>query len=208
MLPSPSPAGRSSRPFSRPPRCSARTKAGSSCSIAAGPIRTARSRWTRSPVRSRRPGDPYGTQPLDSLTGPLKAAGKRAELVEFEGDSAAAKTALEKALGRGDDVAIVLADEAEGLYAAYRTLRERRESNHPDYLFGGYMAYDYRSGRDFPRQATAFGDRGAESIAVKAFQAVRSLIEGKPVNDRIEVPIVVHKKTTLFVPTPPPALAH
>jgi ABC-type sugar transport system substrate-binding protein len=146
-------------------------------------------------------GDVYGTRWLESLTNPLREAGKSFELVAFSADSAAAPSALYKSLGADPDVAIVLADDYVGLNAAYSLLPEWRGANRPEYLFGGYLAYDYRSANELLRQATAFGDRAIEAFAVKVFQTMQSLIEGKPVSDRIEIPIIVHKKTKFFVPT-------
>jgi ABC-type sugar transport system substrate-binding protein len=145
--------------------------------------------------------DVYDDRRLESLTGPLKAAGKTCELIPFEGGSDVAQAALEKSLAVNPDVAIVLADEYEGLSTAFRVKVAWKESNHPEFFLGGYLAYDYRSANDLLAQATAFGDRNVESYSVKVFQTIRSLMDGKPVGDRIELPIRVHKKPILFVPS-------
>jgi ABC-type sugar transport system substrate-binding protein len=144
--------------------------------------------------------DVYGTLPLESLTEPLQAAGKPFERIEFEGDTAAASDALRKTLAADPGVAIVLADDAPGMSAGYRVLSEWKKAEHPEFLVAGYLPYDYRSASEILTQITAFGDRSVESFAVKTAQTILSLLEGKPVGERIEVPIVVHKKQTFFVP--------
>jgi len=54
------------------------------------------------------------------------------------------------------------------------------------------------------RVAAAFCDRSIEVYSTQAFQTVRNLIEGKPVGERIEVPVVFHHAKFLFVPTATP----
>jgi ABC-type sugar transport system substrate-binding protein len=151
-------------------------------------------------VLHRRVADPYADERLKSLVDPLKAAGKPFEQVEFEGDHEAGIVALRKALDADPKVAIILADDGQGMAACVRTLSQWKASNHPAFLFAGYLAYDYRSASDLITQGVAFADPSVETYATQAFQAMHSLLEGKPVGERIEVPIVVRRKSTLFVP--------
>jgi ABC-type sugar transport system substrate-binding protein len=145
--------------------------------------------------------DPYAAPQFESLTGALKALGKSFEVIAFDRESTSATDALRKSLAANPKVAIVLADDEQGMGAAYTIRKEWTESNHPEFLFGGYLAYDFRSVGDLLGRAAAFADRSIESFAVKTSQTMRSLLEGKPVSDRVEIPIVVRKKQTLFVPT-------
>jgi ABC-type sugar transport system substrate-binding protein len=152
-------------------------------------------------LHSRSP-DPYAVPRLASLSDALKASGRSFETIEFEGDSSQAGAALRQSLAAGPSVEIVLADEEQGMGAAYQVRREWAES-HPEFLFGGYLAYDFRSAGDMLTQATVFADRSIESFAVKASQAMRSLLDGKPVSERIEIPIPIHRRRTVFVPVAP-----
>jgi len=145
--------------------------------------------------------DPYGAERRDSLTAPLEAAGKPFDMIEFEGDSAAAVVALRNSLAANPRVVIILADSDQGLFACQQFRTEWLEANRPDFLFGGYLAYDYRSASDILGQAAVFADRSVESFAVKTFETMRSLLAGKPVDERVEIPIVVRRKRTMFVPT-------
>jgi ABC-type sugar transport system substrate-binding protein len=155
-------------------------------------------------VLENRSPDPYGARRLESLTTALKAARRAYELVAFEGDSSAALAALRKSLAADSKVAILLAEEDNGLWACHAAQAERRKENQPEFILGGYISYDIRSANEKLAGFTAFGDRAVEPFAMKAFRTVQSLIEGKPVGERVEMPINVHKVSTIFVPKSTP----
>src|SRR5207237_10073951 len=112
--------------------------------------------------------------------------GKPFDVIEFEGDSARGITALQSSLAADPKVAIVLADDDQGMTACHRVLSESRKAGRPEFLFGGYLAYDYRTASDLLAQAVAFADRSVESFAPKTFQTIHSLLDGTPVADRVE----------------------
>jgi ABC-type sugar transport system substrate-binding protein len=147
-----------------------------------------------------RSADAYDAERLEALAEPLKAAGKSFDVIEFEGDFAPAASALKTALEAKSQVAIVLADDSNGMFAAYQVLSDRKNTDAPEFLVAGFLAYDYRSPQDLLARAIAFSDRSVETFATKTFQAISGLLSGKPVDERVEVPITVHKKSTLFVP--------
>jgi ABC-type sugar transport system substrate-binding protein len=147
-----------------------------------------------------RSADAYDADRLGALAKPLKAAGKSSDVIEFEGDSDLAAVALKTALDANPKVAIVLADDSNGMFAAYQVSSNRKNTDAPEFLFAGFLAYDYRSPHDLLERAIAFSDRSVEAFATKTFQAIYGLLNGKPVDERVEVPITVHKKSTLYVP--------
>jgi len=153
-------------------------------------------------ILHNRSADPYATERLKSLVDPVTAAGKSADVIEFEADSGRGVAALQSSLAADPKVAIVLADDDQGMSVCLRVLSELRNASRPEFLVGGYLAYDYRTASDAMGQAVAFADRSVESFATKTFQTMLSLLDGKPVGERVEVPIIVHKKPTIFVPTP------
>jgi len=142
----------------------------------------------------------YRAERLASLVDALKAAGRSYETVSFERDGDAASKALEQALSTGPKVAIVLAEEDVGLFGAQRKSVERSEQNRPPFVLGGYFAYDLRTAGN-SRNVTVFGDPSVEAFAVRTFQTLERLMEGKAVPEKTEVPISVHNFSTTFVPT-------
>src|SRR5579883_315926 len=163
-------------------------------------------RMLRKPEESRililhdRSADAYDVERLEALAGPLKAAGKSFDVIEFDRDSTQAAGALKRALAADPKIAIVLADGSNGMYAAYQVLQDRKDTDLPEFLFAGFLAYDLRAPHDLLQRVIAFSDRSVESYATKTFQAMASLLNGKPLDPRVEVPITFHKKTVLFVP--------
>jgi DNA-binding LacI/PurR family transcriptional regulator len=136
----------------------------------------------------------------EALAEPLKAAGKSFDVIAFEGDPVQAADALRTSLEFDPKVAIVLADDTNGMSAAYQVWSNRKNTDAPEFLFAGFLAYDYRAASELLSRAIAFSDRSVETFATKTFQAISGLLSGKPVDQHIEVPITVHKRSTLFVP--------
>jgi ABC-type sugar transport system substrate-binding protein len=150
-----------------------------------------------------RSDDAYDAERLAALVDPLKAAGKSFDVIEFEGNAAQAAAGLKSALEIDPKVAIVLADDTNGMIAAQQVLLARKNTNAPEFLYGGFVAYDYRTSGELLGRAIAFSDRSVETYATKTFQTISSLLGGKSVDERIEIPMPVHKKPTVFVPKPP-----
>jgi DNA-binding LacI/PurR family transcriptional regulator len=148
--------------------------------------------------------DPYSADRLASLTNPLIAAGLKYEILPFEGDANAAKEAVTKSLMLPPKIAIVLAADDDGFNASHLVLTERIREGQPEFLLGGYTSYAVLATPDLVARAVAFCDRSIEVYASKTFQTVRSLIEGKPVGERIEIPMTFHHTSVLYVPTPLP----
>ncbi len=142
----------------------------------------------------------YRAERLASLVDALKAASRSYETVSFERDSDAASKALEQALSTGPKVAIVLAEEDAGMFAAQRNLVDRLAKNRPTFVLGGYFAYDIRSAGNVSK-ISALGDPSVERFAVRAFQTLQRLMDGKAVPEKTEVPISVHGFSTNAIPT-------
>jgi ABC-type sugar transport system substrate-binding protein len=154
----------------------------------------------RAIILHHRSHDVYIDRCLASLLEPLRATGGKFEVVSFEGDSDRAIAALRKALDADPAIHIVLADDKYGMAAGVNLRTEWSRANRPDFLLAGYSPYDSRS-PDMINRARSFVDRSVESYAFKTFQAIRSLLDGKPVADAVAVPVTFHRQTTLFVPT-------
>jgi ABC-type sugar transport system substrate-binding protein len=152
-------------------------------------------------VVQNRSTDPYSAERLASLTDALKAAGQSYETLSFEGDASAAAAIVQAALAAPTKVAIVLAEEDEGLNGARRNLARPGDNSQPDkFVLGGYGSYDLMQSDYAIAKCAAYGDRAVGEFAVTAFKTVRSLIEGKPVGDRIETPMSFHRSNTSDVP--------
>jgi ABC-type sugar transport system substrate-binding protein len=146
--------------------------------------------------------DAYAGEQMSSLTDSLKAAGKSFSLIEFQTDALQAVDLLKKSLAADPRLDLVLADDHAGMSGAQHVLTEWTDTGHPTFLVAGYLAYDIRTSTEMVRNATAYGDRSVEAFGLKTFQTVQSLLDGKPVGDRVDVPISIHKKTIMYVPTP------
>jgi ABC-type sugar transport system substrate-binding protein len=151
----------------------------------------------------------FRAERLESFVDAFKAAGRSYEIVSFEADGDKAAKALDEAFSKPGKIAIVLAEEDTGLFAAQRMAVERREQNRPLFVLGGYCAYDIRTPGD-RRYIAVFADASVDAFAKKAFQTVASLMDGKTVPERSEVAISVHSRTTDLDPSnselraPPP----
>jgi ABC-type sugar transport system substrate-binding protein len=126
-----------------------------------------------------------------SLADALKDAGRSYQKISFEGDDDSARRSLQKALEAGPKVAIILAEEDVGIFAAQAKLVDRLNHNQPGFVIGGYFAYDLRS-VDQIHHITVFGDPSIDGFGVTAFQTVRRLLEGKVGPEKTEVLISVH----------------
>jgi len=132
----------------------------------------------------------FRAERIASLADAFKAAGRSNDVVAFEGASDGANAALEKALSTGPPVAIVAAEEDIGLFAAQSVLMKRVEQHQPEFVLGGYYAYDVRTAGN-NRKITVFGDPSVEAFAVKAFRTVERLLAGEGVPEKTEIPISV-----------------
>jgi ABC-type sugar transport system substrate-binding protein len=141
----------------------------------------------------------YRAERIAALTDALRAAGRSYETVSFERDGDAASQALEKALSTGPRVAIVLAEEDTGLFAAQQKSVVQRDQKRPEFVLGGFLSYDIRTPGD-RRNITAFGDLSVDEFAVKAFQTVQRLMEAKAIPEKTEVPIHVRNASMILVP--------
>jgi ABC-type sugar transport system substrate-binding protein len=146
--------------------------------------------------------DSYADEKMSSLTDSLKAAGKSFSLIEFQTDAPQAVDVLKKSLAADPRLDLVLADDHAGMGGAHQALTEWSDSGHPTFLIAGYLTYDIRAWSEMLNNATAFGDRSVESFGLKTFQTIQRLLDEKPVGDRIDVPISIHTKSIVFVPTP------
>jgi ABC-type sugar transport system substrate-binding protein len=153
----------------------------------------------RAVVLHHRAEDVYVDRCLASLLDPLRARGQKLEVVAFEGDTNRAIAALRKSLDADPAVDMVLADDNYGMIAAMTLRTEWTGAGRPDFLLAGYSPYDSRNPEVLNR-ARSFADRSVEVFALKTFQAIRSLLDGKPVGDVAAVPVTFHRQTTLFVP--------
>jgi ABC-type sugar transport system substrate-binding protein len=154
-------------------------------------------------VLQNRSTDPYSADRLSSLTDALTTAGQPYEIHAFEGDATAASAALQSLLAVPSKVAIVLAEEDQGLAGSRRTLTLLGEKGQAEFVLGGYGSYDLYSSDYVIVKCAAYGDRCVGAYAVAAFRTVRSLMEGKPVGDRIEVPMIFYRASTIDAPKTP-----
>jgi ABC-type sugar transport system substrate-binding protein len=171
--------------------------------IVADIVETDRNLKRASPGRAiilhHRTDDLYIDRCLASLLEPLQAAGKKPEIVPFEGDADRGIAALRKAIDADPAVDLVLADDKHGMAAALHLRAEWTRAGRPEFLLAGYTPYDSRTPDMFQR-ARSFADRSVDAYSLKTSQAIRSLLDGKPVGDVVAVPVTFHRQTTLFVP--------
>ncbi len=111
--------------------------------------------------------DPYSADRLASLTNPLKAAGLKHEIIVFEGDSNGARDALIMSLAVPPKIAIVLAEDDEGFNASHLVLTERIKQSQPEFVLGGYSAYDLGASTDLVAKAAAFCDRARRGLRLQ-----------------------------------------
>lgn len=143
--------------------------------------------------------DPYIERSLESLLEPLRTGGKPLEVVPFEGDAGPAGEALRKSLDNDPNIDILLVDDAYGIVAGYKVLTEWTKAGRPDFLLAGYVPYDTRT-PELLSKVHAFGDRSVEAYAGRTAQAIQKLLDGKPVDDVVGIPVTFHLKQTLYVP--------
>jgi ABC-type sugar transport system substrate-binding protein len=146
-----------------------------------------------------RSDDPYLERAYKSLLGPCQAAGKPMEILEFDGDAELGIAKLQKSLEADPGMDILVADDAVGVYVGFRIHVEWSQSDRRGFLLAGYTANDYRivTFLDF---MFCMGDRSVGSYAAKASRAIRSLMEAKPVEDVVEVPVTFIQSG--MIPTP------
>ena len=97
---------------------------------------------------------------------------------------------------------MVFADDGDGMSADQHVLSGWTKAGHLEFLFAGYLAYDIRSAGEIMRKASACGDRSVDTFGLKTFQTIQSQLDEKLVGEFVEIPIRVHKRTVVFVPTP------
>jgi ABC-type sugar transport system substrate-binding protein len=144
--------------------------------------------------------DVYSAERLLSLTGPLKAAGRSFEILSFGDERTGAAKALEKLLESGPPVDIVLAEDDEGLMAAQSVLKARISDRKSQFMISGYVAIDAQNAYDAIDNCATVVDRALDVFCARAFKAWNQIREGKPVPPRVEVPMLVRKHKTYFVP--------
>jgi ABC-type sugar transport system substrate-binding protein len=142
----------------------------------------------------------YRAERIAALTDALRTAGRSFETVSFEGDGTAASRALEKALSTGPTVAVVVAEEDIGVFAAQRKSVNHQDQKRPEFLFGGFLSYDIRTPGD-RRNLTAFCDLNVDEFGVKTFETAQQLMDGKSVAEKTVVPVHVRNASTIVVPT-------
>lgn len=157
-------------------------------------------------VLHHRLDDPYIDRCLASLVDPLRAAGKKPEVVAFEGDLDRAIAAVRKSLGDDPRLDILLFDDKHGMATAINLQREWAQAHRPEFLIAGYSPYDFRN-TEVLWYARSFADRSVESFTMKTAHAIRDLLDGKPVGEVVAVPVAFHRKETMFVPTAAPKSA-
>jgi len=152
-----------------------------------------------------RSDDPYLERCFKSLLGPCQAAGKPMEMLEFDGHAEQGMALLRKSLEADPEIDILLADDSVGVYIGFRTHLDRTKSGHHGFLVGGYTPNDYRI-VTFLERIYAIGDRSVGSYTLTASQAIRSLMEAKPVADVIEIPVTFVQSSTepSILRQPPP----
>ena len=89
-----------------------------------------------------------------------------------------------------------LADDAVGVYIGFRIHVELTGSGRREFVLAGYTSNDYRI-VTFLERIYAIGDRSVASYASKTSQAIRSLMEAKPVRDIVEVPVTFNQMATI-----------
>ena len=60
-----------------------------------------------------------------------------------------------------------------------------RNAGRPEFLVGGYLAYDYRTASDSMSQAVSFADRSVETFATKTSQTMLSLLDDTPRREQL-----------------------
>ncbi len=158
-----------------------------------------RTRPGRAIILHHRVDDPYVERCLAAMRDPLKAAGKPLQVLDFEGGSTQATEVLDRALEADPNIDILLADDGYGMAGGRTVYLEWTRAARPEFIFGGFAPYDNRS-PELLSHAQAFGNRSVDRYATGAVRAIRSLIDGKKVDDVIGVPMTFHRRKKLFVP--------
>ena len=160
-----------------------------------------RTRPGRAILLHHRADDPYLDRCHAAMLRAIKASGKPAEEIAFEGGSEKAEEALEKSLARDPNIDILLTDDAYGMAAGYKIQGPWAKAGHPEFLLAGFAPYDTRTPELLAR-AQAFGDRSVEAYAMKVARAIRDRLDRKAVDDVLGVPVTFHRQSKLYVATP------
>jgi ABC-type sugar transport system substrate-binding protein len=144
--------------------------------------------------------DPYVPRSFKSLLGPCQAAGKPIEVLEFDGTDEQGMALLRKSVEANPDVDILLADDGVGVFVGFQIHIELTDSDRRAFVLAGYSSDDYRLVTVLDRMY-AIGDRSVGLYASKTSQALQRLMEGKPVEDVVEVPVRFNRRWR--IPEPP-----
>ncbi len=143
-----------------------------------------------------RTDDPYLQICYKSLLGPCQASGKPIEILEFAGDAEQGMASVRKSLEADPAIDILVADDALGVYVGFRIHIDLTDADRRPFVLAGYTSDDYRI-VTFLDRMYAIGDRSVGSYSSKTSQAIRTLMEGKPVESVIEVPVTFSRRWML-----------
>ncbi len=171
--------------------------------VVAAVLEAARTQKTAKPGRivflHHQSDDPYLERASRSLLEPCQAAGKPMEVLKFDGDTDQGMAVLRKALAADPEIEALLADDAIGLFVGFRIHMDTTESGRPGFVLGGYTANDYRDASVLDR-TYSIGERSVTAYASKTSQAIRGLMDARPVADTVEVAVTFSKRAA--VPQP------
>jgi hypothetical protein len=142
----------------------------------------------RPPWRRTRTANPYLERSYESLLGPARAAGKPLEILEFDGEAERGMAVLRKSLAANPEIDGLLVDDAFGVFVGFRIHLDWTKAGHRGFQVTGYTPSDDRI-ITFLDQIDAIGDRSVLSYAKMTSQAIRSLMDARPVGDVVGVPV-------------------
>ena len=143
--------------------------------------------------------DAYSDRRFDSLTGALKAAGKKFEVVSSR-PRTTSRRIVSSFLGSHPDTIAILYDEDYGLAAAHDARRKWIEAGHREIVVAGYTACDMRLDILVKGKSAALVDRNVEGYTRKALQLALDQIDGKPVPEVLEVEMPFLRNRRAYYP--------
>jgi ABC-type sugar transport system substrate-binding protein len=133
--------------------------------------------------------DFYSKPRLDSLISALKAAGRKYEVVTYDGDQTVALELAKAYVKDHPKTSIILADYDFGITAAYQTFAQVWKESKRSIVRGGYGACDIRLDEMIVQMTEAVADRNMEAYSRKALLLALDMMAGKAVPERIDLPV-------------------
>jgi ABC-type sugar transport system substrate-binding protein len=136
--------------------------------------------------------DFYSQRRVDALTGALRAAGWKFEVLNFADGQPGAFRALSDHLKTHPNLSLALADDEFGVAGAAQTLDDRRLKKQRGFIVGGFAATDARLDQFVKLISHGLINRNTDGYSQKLMKLAVDLMERRSVPDRttVELPIL------------------